>query len=271
MVVKKKRRANGVNEYYYEEEYEPGFNQASDNSDKSLLLFGGLAGLSAITAVMGSLTTTELETIQSSSTLTEAGNYSNIVNFLEENVPSINDNIQLIQDAEHLSETELTHLNQMMEEARQYSRMADPKTGENITFRNQSNIADQIGQFGYHEAGVQGNLDAAAMEGIYFPWTTCEDNGNCDSDTPPCEDCEDLKSGGPYPANNFPESPHYYDRCNEPMADPIILLSGDIEDWRETVDMSGVDDSFTQVANKKLRLFFKKTMFHFMKLFRLGK
>lgn len=241
MVTKKKRKVN-EDEYYYKEEYESTFNQASNESDNSLLFLGGLVGLAGMTDILGTLSQSELEEVRSTFT-EEAATTFEIPGIVDvtEFMPGADEAMGLVRDAENLTPEEFNHLNQMMEEAKQYGRMSDPKTAENITFRNESARADAIGQFGYHESSVQGNLSMAAGEGIFFPWVSVGDDNVCD-------DCLDLEAGGPYPADNYPESPHYGDRCNEPFPDPIILLPGE------------VDDSFTQIAHKKLKNLFKKML-----------
>jgi hypothetical protein len=230
MVAKNKRRVNGADEYYYEEEYEPSFNKASNESDNSLLFLGGLIGLAGLTDILGTLSPVELEEVRSTFsegaiTATEEAASFDIpgIGNISEFMPDSNEAIALIHDAENLSPEELSHLEQMMEEAKQYGRMSDPKTAENITFNNQSSIAEQAGQFGYHESSVQGNLEVAKNEGILFPWVSVGDDNVCD-------ECLELEADGPYPADDYPESPHYGDRCNEPFPDPSIALSGEVED-----------------------------------------
>jgi hypothetical protein len=221
MVVKNKHRVNGRVEYYFEEEYEPSFNQATNESDHSLLFLGGFAGLIGLTSVLGTLSPTELEEIESTTITGAAASFSipgigNISKLMPEA------NTGLISDAKNLTPNELSHLKQMMEEGRQYSRISDPRTAENITYNNTINRAERIGQFGYHESSVQGNLDLAGKEGILYPWETSGD-GNV------CSDCQDLEDNGPYPADYYPKAPHYGCRCNEPFPDPVISLSGEAE------------------------------------------
>lgn len=84
------------------------------------------------------------------------------------------------------------------------------------------NNADTIGQRGYHEAAVNGELSELMYHDLGIQWYTCEDNGNCDSDNPPCDECEELR-GEIFPIESFPEPPHMFCRCNEPMAQPVIL------------------------------------------------
>jgi len=224
MVVKKRRKVDEEELIFFEEEYEPSFNQASNQSDNSLLFLGGLIGLAGLTDVLGTLSPTELEGVRGTITEEAATSFEIPgIGEVSEFMPNADEAIGLIRDAENLSPNELSHLNQMMEEGKQYGRVSDPKTAENITFNNESRITEQIGQFGYHESSVQGNLDTAAMEGILFPWVTVGDENVCD-------DCLEMEANGPYPANNYPEAQHYGDRCNEPFPDPIIALPGDVED-----------------------------------------
>lgn len=229
MVRRKQLSEEELEEEEFEEEYETSLNKASNESDNSLLFLGGLAGLAGLTSIISTLSSEEMAEVLAETGFTES---AEVVFELpgmgdvSEFMPKVEDVILEIQQAETLAPEELSHLQQMMEDAKQYGRMSDPKTAENITYNNQSQIAEKIGQFGYHESTVQGNVGVAAGEGVMFPWTTCEDNDNCSSDTPPCDDCEDLKADGPYPADNYPEAPHYFDRCNEPFPDPIVALTG---------------------------------------------
>jgi|GEM_PF-2807927 len=224
MVVKKRRKVDEEEEIFFEEEYEASFNQASNQSDNSLLFMGGLIGLVGLTDVLGTLSQSELEGVRFTFT-EEAATSLEIpgIGEVSEFMPNADEAIGLIRDAENLSPNEMAHLNQMMEEGKQYGRMSDPKTAENITFNNESQKLEHVGQFGYHESSVQGNLDTAAMEGILFPWVSQGDDNVC-------LDCSDLEEGSPYPANDYPEAPHYGCRCNEPFPDPIIALPGDVED-----------------------------------------
>lgn len=203
----------------FREDYEPSFNNASNESDNSLLFLGGLAGLTAILGVLGTLSTTDYEMLETLTPATEAtADFGYASEFLQDYQAAE------LEVAEKLVPEDLTHLNQMMEESKQYGRMSDPKTAENLTFNNQSNIAERVGQFGYHESSTQGSLNTAAMEGVYFPWVTV-------GDANVCEDCLDMEANGPYPADDYPEAQHYGDRCNEPFPDPIIALPGEVEDY----------------------------------------
>lgn len=86
------------------------------------------------------------------------------------------------------------------------------------------NNIDIIGQFGYHEATIQGEIQQYILFGnLGIPWRTCEDNENCQTSTPPCSDCEDY-SGVMFSVNEFPEPLHDLCRCNEPIADPVPMF-----------------------------------------------
>ena len=94
-------------------------------------------------------------------------------------------------------------------------------------FQEAINRSESMGIYGYVEAYKGGALDqyqnaiTAYNIEIKIPWTTCEDNGNCDSDSPPCGECIDNVVDGPYSPDEFPES-HDKCRCNVPMAEPVI-------------------------------------------------
>lgn len=208
----------------FREDYEPSFNNASNESDNSLLFLGGLVGLTAILGVLGTVSSSDYEMLE---TLTPTSEAAADLGYASEFLQDYQ--MMELEVAEKLIPDDLTHLNQMMEEGKQYGRMSDPKTAENITYNNSSNISERIGQFGYHEASVQGNLEVAKNEGILFPWVSVGDNNVCD-------ECLELEADGPYPADDYPESPHYGDRCNEPFPDPIIALSGDTETEYQEID-----------------------------------
>lgn len=103
------------------------------------------------------------------------------------------------------------------------------------------NLLETTGQFGYHEGMLQGQLEvyqiegaipmegAIAVEGVKgyilgIPWTTCEDNGNCSGASPVCDECQGL-SGEVFEADGFEPYAHNWCRCNEPLADPVIMES----------------------------------------------
>ena len=226
MVLRRKKTDAELEEEEFEEEYDSIFNKASTGSDNSFLFIGGLVGLAALTGVIGTLSTTELEEVrlERESTITEIPTVETepITNFLSENTPEIDNAIQVINDAENLAPEELSHLNQMMEEGKQYGRASDPKTAENITFNHQSQIAEQTGMFGGVEAEKQGRLQCYADQPVLIPWVTVGDDNVCD-------DCQDRADEGPYKPEDFPEAQHYGDRCQP--GDPILDLSGvDIPD-----------------------------------------
>ncbi|MDY9922784.1 hypothetical protein [Methanobacterium sp.] len=247
-MVQRKNRVDPDDEYEFEEECDSTFNKASDESDNSLLFIGATAGILAITDLLGSLSTSEMETL-----IAEVGETSTItiesLDYITASLPE--QSLPALEQAVTLSPEELSHLNQMMEEAKQYGRMMDPKTVENIAFDHQSRIADQMGMFGGTEAGKQGQLEAYYNESVLIPWVPVGDDSTC-------EDCLELEEKGPYRPDEFPEPPHYGCRC-EP-GDPIIILPGEVDDG---INMGGVDDSFTQMASKKMRNILKKVFWFF--------
>ncbi|MEN6620855.1 MAG: hypothetical protein ABFD50_04845 [Smithella sp.] len=256
-MVQRKKKVDPEDEYEFEEEYDSNFNKASDEADNALLFIGATAGILAITDLLGSLSSSEMETL-----MAEAGETSTTtmesLDYITSSLPE--QSLPALEQAVTLSPEELSHLEQMMEEAKQYSRMMDPKTVENIAFDHQSRIADQMGMFGGTEAEKQGQLEAYYNESVLIPWWTCEDTDTCDSDGPVCDDCLQLRDEGPYRPDEFPEPPHYGCRCGP--GDPIIILPGEVAD--DGISMGGVDDSFTQMASKKLSNILKK-VFQFFK------
>jgi len=110
---------------------------------------------------------------------------------------------------------DITHLNGMIGEAKAQNIISARPYAENIAFQNEQNIADKMGMFGGIEAEKQGSLTESYGLGVVFPWVT-------QGDESVCEDCADLESGGPYPADDYPEPPHFGCRCNDPFPDPEI-------------------------------------------------
>ena len=83
------------------------------------------------------------------------------------------------------------------------------------------NDSELIGYRADHETKIQ-----AAMEGYYgynlkIPFTTCEDNDNCSSSSPVCDDCESYR-GELFAPEDFPDT-HDWCRCNDPMAEPEVV------------------------------------------------
>lgn len=219
MVLRRKLTDEELEEEEFEEEYESLFNKASNQSDHSLLFMGGLIGLVGLTSVIGNLTGEQLETLEAE-TGTVTGETVSFeipgIGDVTEFVPGAEDAIREIQHAENLAPEELAQLDQMMEDAKQYGRMSDPKTAENLTFNNQSTIAEKMGMFGSVEADKQGRLQCYADQPVLIPWVTAGDENVC-------EDCEELAARGPYRPENYPEAPHYGCRCGP--GDPILDLS----------------------------------------------
>jgi hypothetical protein len=219
MVLRRKLTDAELEDEEFEEEYESLFNKASNESDNSLLFLGGLIGLTGLTSVIGNLTGEQLEALEAE-TGTVAGESVSFeipgISEVTEFVPGAEDAIREIQHAENLAPEELSHLTQMMEDAKQYGRMSDPKTAENITFNNQSIIAEKMGMFGGVEADKQGRIQCYIGLPVLIPW---EDAG----DENVCEDCQELAARGPYRPEDYPEAPHYGCRCGP--GDPIWDLS----------------------------------------------
>ncbi len=78
----------------------------------------------------------------------------------------------------------------------------DQTNNVNSAFNNAQSSLDMLGMFGWLESFQAGYLAAGilgitliASLSIKLAWVTCEDNNNCMTDTPVCEDCNDLKDG----------------------------------------------------------------------------
>jgi hypothetical protein len=219
MVLRRKLTDAELEDEEFEEEYESLFNKASNESDNSLLFMGGLIGLVGLTSAIGNLSSEQLEALEAE-TGTVAGESVSFeipgIGDVTEFIPGAEDAILEIQHAENLAPEELSHLTQMMEDAKQYGRMSDPKTAENLTFNNQSTIAEKMGMFGSVEAEKQGRLQCYADQPVLIQWVDAGDDAVC-------EDCQELAARGPYRPEDYPEAPHYGCRCGP--GDPILDLS----------------------------------------------
>jgi hypothetical protein len=131
----------------------------------------------------------------------------------------------LIQsDSYSMTQAELTQYQNLMEGLKHEtlaSNLADPRTVENIAFRNAQSIQEKIGSFGALEAEKQGRLsvwkavqDAGHI--VLIPWETMGDEKVCD-------DCYQTAEEGPYPPDEFPAPLHFLDRCYD--GEPILELS----------------------------------------------
>ncbi len=104
---------------------------------------------------------------------------------------------------------------------------------ENAVAEGQDRM-DALGMFGYLYSNFSGIIAAGligvgTMEGfeMKLPWLTCEDNSNCATESPVCEECIANAISGPYDINNYPTYPaHMKCRCNDPFGDPIIIFMG---------------------------------------------
>lgn len=118
------------------------------------------------------------------------------------------------------SEDELKQFQQLSEELRQFGRLEDPRTLENIDMRWAEQINDKMGMFTDLEAYKSGALDVYIEAqvnwgaSIKIPWNPTGPNT--------CDDCMAMVDEGPYPPDEFPEPVHFGDQCNDPMADPVI-------------------------------------------------
>lgn len=96
-------------------------------------------------------------------------------------------------------------------------------------FKEAINRSESMSIFNYIESYKMGGLEvyeiAVNERAILIdqPWTTCEDNDNCTLNGP-CPECVDLAENGPYPVDDFPDTPHDKCQCNDPLAPPIITV-----------------------------------------------
>ncbi|MDH7506210.1 MAG: hypothetical protein QHH15_00280 [Candidatus Thermoplasmatota archaeon] len=89
-------------------------------------------------------------------------------------------------------------------------------------FKIMQNSIDRQGQWAYHEGTMQGQLSEYMVYDVRMIWNTCEDNGNCATDGPVCDDCESY-SGMEFTVNEFPPAPHDFCRCNEPEIEIYVV------------------------------------------------
>jgi hypothetical protein len=120
-----------------------------------------------------------------------------------------------------ISEADLNYYKLLQEDIKQYGRMQDPKTIENLGYKWTETQTDQIGLFGDIEAYKSGALDAyraaeACGASIMLPWNPTGENT--------CDNCMAEVENGPFKPEDFPSPVHYNDQCNDPMAEPVIVF-----------------------------------------------
>lgn len=118
------------------------------------------------------------------------------------------------------SEKELDVFKQLLEELKHHGRLEDFRTIENTAMRWMKQKSDMLSKFGSSEAYRIGALDVLSMDDvrqfkILIPWSATGDN--------PCGDCQDL-DGELFEPDDFPPPQHYGCQCNDPIADPVIVL-----------------------------------------------
>ena len=110
-----------------------------------------------------------------------------------------------------IEEKDLTYYKNLSEQFKQYGRIEDPKSIENLHWQNQQTILDKTGLFGNTESTKSGMLDTYIKNNNYsdtevrIPWVCAGDNT--------CGDCEDIEAAGPYLPDEYPEPPHYGCEC----------------------------------------------------------
>jgi hypothetical protein len=110
-----------------------------------------------------------------------------------------------------IDEKDLSYYQQLSEQFKQYGRIEDPNSIENLHWQNQQTILDKVGLFGNNESTKSGILDTYIKNNNYsdteirIPWVCAGENT--------CGDCEDLEAAGPYLPEDYPEPPHYGCEC----------------------------------------------------------
>lgn len=115
-----------------------------------------------------------------------------------------------------IDEKQLNRFFQQLEDHKMLGRLEDPKTIENLSFRNSQRINDMIGQYGSIEGYKKGYLGAAAKAGVLVHWIPAGANT--------CPTCNRYSREGPYlpkymgKAGNplykvYPYVPHYGCEC----------------------------------------------------------
>lgn len=89
------------------------------------------------------------------------------------------------------------------------------------SFNFMKNNLERQGQWSYHETTMQGQMSEYMVYDVRMIWRTCEDNGNCMTESPVCADCE-ANSGVEFTVNEFPSS-HDFCRCNEPEIEVYVV------------------------------------------------
>jgi len=123
-----------------------------------------------------------------------------------------------------IDEKDLSYYQQLSEQFKQYGRIEDPKSVENLHWQNQQSIMDQVGLFGNTESTKYGMLDSFIKSNttsdsiIMIPWVCAGDNT--------CEDCLEIEANGPYLPEDYPEPPHYGCECLP--GDPIAVQQIDV-------------------------------------------
>jgi hypothetical protein len=121
-----------------------------------------------------------------------------------------------------LDPSELSYLETLRSSLETMGILSDPATYpsiENIAFSNAIENMDKLGAYGGQESWKIGQLELyknAQLQMnvvILIPWETCETKGDCDTEGPVCEDCQDLENDGPYAPEDYPEPPHFGCRC----------------------------------------------------------
>lgn len=213
-----------MDEELLEDDFENVFNDAYTSNDTDAQQVTGLAAIIAALIVAGKLTGPEKAKL---ATLAETGKGrayirdNQLLKLLRLERPTVR---MEISPRVILPEKELLRLQQIYNDTRAYNLASNPNTIENLAWRNAQNISERTGMYGMIESDKEGWLHV--YQNVYvkvlIPWVTCEDNGNCSSDWPVCEDCQALADEGPYPPDEFPDPPHFKCRCNDPPGEPIF-------------------------------------------------
>lgn len=218
MVNKKKKKKPSYQNESWEDTY---FQDAQDSLDQNTSKVSAIAGLIGVNLVVNS--------IKPSGPVDNPvfKNFTHTVTDIpkKELADTFNLNIDVKVYNYVYHTDEIKKYQQLAEELKHHGRIEDPRTIENLSFRNSSMISDRLGMFGEFESFKTGQLDVykilEATENVIvlIPFENLETGGEEDEKT--CEECWELIYNSPYPPDEFPEPPHF--GCRHGPGEPIIV------------------------------------------------
>lgn len=118
------------------------------------------------------------------------------------------------------SEKELNVFKQLQENLRQHGRLEDSRTIENTAMKWMKQKNEMLANFESSESYRSGALDVLNISDdngfkLLIPWTCTGSN--------PCRVCQAL-GGELFEPDDFPPPPHFGCQCNDPIADPILVV-----------------------------------------------